>query len=219
MSPVQYMQRIREYYLDQGYEKPYTWAHFEDVPFTPLKKPLSESVVTLFSTSDVSVRRDEGEILPATETTVGEVYSVPWNTPIEELYSRQESFDHYATSLDDIDAYLDISTRCLSEMQRGRRRHSNSDSGLTRVPPDRESGRTPPGREWHTHRYHWRSAGYCRTLRRIKVRIRGLSTGKPLWRAVRQRYAKPDHRLGARSARRSHDAPQHFDHAARLVKG
>ena len=88
MSPVQYMQRIREYYLGQGYEKPYTWAHFEDVPFTPLKKPLSESVVTLFSTSDVSVRREEGEKLPALETTVGEVYSVPWRTPVSYTHLR-----------------------------------------------------------------------------------------------------------------------------------
>ena len=119
MSPVQYMQRIREYYLGQGYEKPYTWAHFEDVPFTPLKKPLSESVVTLFSTSDVSVRREEGEKLPAMETTVGEVYSVPWRTPIDELYSRQESFDHYATSLDDIDAYLPLN-RLQEFVQAGR---------------------------------------------------------------------------------------------------
>ena len=119
MSSVKYMQRIREYYQGQGYEKPYIWAHFEDAPFTPLKKPLSESVATLFSTSDVSVRRDEGEILPATETTVGEVYSVPWNTPIEELYSRQESFDHYATSLDDIDAYLPLN-RLREFVQAGR---------------------------------------------------------------------------------------------------
>ncbi len=108
MNNVQYMQRIRDYYRGQGYEKPYVWAHFEDVPFTPLKKPLSESTVTLFSTSDVSVRREEGEALPATETTVGEVYSVPWDTPTETLYSRQESFDRHATSLDDIDSYLPL---------------------------------------------------------------------------------------------------------------
>ena len=77
MGHVQYMKRIREYYLGQGYEKPYEWAHFEDVPFAPLTKPLSESTVTLFSTSDVSVRREDGEALSATETTVGDVYSVP----------------------------------------------------------------------------------------------------------------------------------------------
>jgi len=119
MSHVPYMQRIREYYLSQGYEKPYVWAHFEDVPFTPLRKPLSESTVTLFSTSDVSIRRREGEALPAAETTVGEVYSVPWDTPVAELYSRQESFDRYATSLDDIDSYLPL-TRLREFVQSAR---------------------------------------------------------------------------------------------------
>ncbi len=104
MSHVHYMQRIKEYYLGQGYEKPYVWAQYDEVPFAPLKKPLSESTVTLFSTSDVSIRREEGEELSAAETTVGEVYSLPWDTPIEDLYSRQESFDRYATSLDEFGA-------------------------------------------------------------------------------------------------------------------
>jgi hypothetical protein len=119
MGHIQYMKRIREYYLGQGYEKPYEWAHFEDVPFAPLTKPLSESTVTLFSTSDVSVRREDGEALSATETTVGDVYSVPWNTSLETLYSRQESFDRYATSLDDIDSYLPL-TRLREFVEAGR---------------------------------------------------------------------------------------------------
>lgn len=119
MSHVEYMRRIRDYYLGQGYEKPYVWANHASVPFTPLKKPLSESTITLFSTSDVSVRRPEGEGLPAAETTVGEVYSVPWDTPTESLYSRQESFDRYATSLDDVDSYLPLN-RLREFVQAGR---------------------------------------------------------------------------------------------------
>mgnify|MGYP003993592493 FL=1 len=119
MEHVLYMQRIRDYYLSQGYEKPYVWAHYEDVPFTPLKKPLSESTVTLFSTSDVSVRREDDDALSAAETTVGEVYSLPWDTPLESLYSRQESFDRYATSLDDIDSYLPL-TRMREFAEAGR---------------------------------------------------------------------------------------------------
>lgn len=119
MGHVQYMKRIREYYLGQGYEKPYEWVHFVDVPFAPLTKPLSESTVTLFSTSDVSVRREDGEALSATETTVDDVYSVPWNTSLETLYSRQESFDRYATSLDDIESYLPL-TRLLEFVEAGR---------------------------------------------------------------------------------------------------
>ncbi len=119
MSHVRYMERIREYYLSQNYEKPYAWAHFENVPFAPLEKPLSESTVTLFSTSDVSLRRPEGDALSAAETTVGEVYSLPWETPVEKLYSRQESFDRYATSLDDVNSYLPL-TRLQEFVEDGR---------------------------------------------------------------------------------------------------
>ena len=108
MSHVEYMRRIRDYYLSQGYEKPYVWAHYDEVPFTPLKKPLSECRVTLFSTSDVSIRAADGSGPSEAETTVGNVYSLPWDTPLERLYSRQESFDRYATNLDDINSYLPL---------------------------------------------------------------------------------------------------------------
>jgi len=108
MSHVRYMDRIRDYYLSQGYEKPYEWANYDQVPFAPLKKPLSDSRVILLSTSDVSVRREDGDALSAAETTVGEVYAVPWDTPVEKLYSRQESFDRYATNLDDLNSYLPL---------------------------------------------------------------------------------------------------------------
>jgi hypothetical protein len=50
-APIPYRQRIRDYYLALGYEKPYRWANYTDVPFTPLKKPLSESTVALITTA------------------------------------------------------------------------------------------------------------------------------------------------------------------------
>ena len=37
-QPIRYMDRTRSYYLGLGYENPYVWAHYIDVPFTPLKK-------------------------------------------------------------------------------------------------------------------------------------------------------------------------------------
>ena len=119
MNHVRYMDRIRDYYLSQGYEKPYVWANYDQVPFAPLEKPLSDSRVILFSTSDVSVRREDGDALSAAETTVGEVYSVPWDTPVEKLYSRQESFDRYATNLDDLNSYLPL-TRLQECVEDGR---------------------------------------------------------------------------------------------------
>ena len=50
-EPIRYMQRTRDWYLALGYDNPYRWAHFDDVPFQPLGKPLSECVVALVTTA------------------------------------------------------------------------------------------------------------------------------------------------------------------------
>ncbi len=50
-QPVPYMRRTREWYLALGYDNPYVWAHYLDVPFQPLRKPLSESCVTMITTA------------------------------------------------------------------------------------------------------------------------------------------------------------------------
>ena len=50
-QPVRYMERTRSYYLGLGYENPYVWAHYIDVPFSPLRKPLAQSVLSLITTA------------------------------------------------------------------------------------------------------------------------------------------------------------------------
>jgi len=40
-----------------GYTTPYRWAHYVEAPFQPLKKPLSQSRVTIITTQ----RRRSGE--------------------------------------------------------------------------------------------------------------------------------------------------------------
>ena len=50
-QPVRYMERTRSYYLGLGYENPYVWAHYIDAPFTPLKKPLNQSILGLITTA------------------------------------------------------------------------------------------------------------------------------------------------------------------------
>jgi D-proline reductase (dithiol) PrdB len=50
-QPIPVMKRIRDYYVTLGYGKPYEWAHYADVPFTPLKKPLSQSRLALITTA------------------------------------------------------------------------------------------------------------------------------------------------------------------------
>ena len=50
-APIPYMQRIRDYYLTLGYATPYRWAHYAEVPFQPLTKPLAECRVALITTA------------------------------------------------------------------------------------------------------------------------------------------------------------------------
>ena len=47
---INYLERTKAYYGAQGY-KPYQWAHFEQTPFTPLDKPLSQSRLALITTA------------------------------------------------------------------------------------------------------------------------------------------------------------------------
>src|SRR4051812_16290074 len=50
-EPIRYMQRTRDWYLALGYSNPYRCAHFDDVPFQPLTKPLVDVTVALVTTA------------------------------------------------------------------------------------------------------------------------------------------------------------------------
>jgi glycine/betaine/sarcosine/D-proline reductase family selenoprotein B len=50
-APIPYMQRTRDYYLTLGYGNPYRWAHYAEVPFAPLTKPLGQCRIGLVSTA------------------------------------------------------------------------------------------------------------------------------------------------------------------------
>jgi len=59
-APIPYLQRIRDYYQALGYGAPYRWAHYAEVPFAPLKKPLHASRIGLITTA-APYQRDKGD--------------------------------------------------------------------------------------------------------------------------------------------------------------
>jgi D-proline reductase (dithiol) PrdB len=61
-APIPYMARTRAYYQALGYAEPYRWAHFADVPFAPLRKPLKECRIGLVTTAALydPARGDQG---------------------------------------------------------------------------------------------------------------------------------------------------------------
>ena len=48
---VSYIDRTREFYQAQGYERAYQWAHFDEVPFARLPRALSSCRLTLITTA------------------------------------------------------------------------------------------------------------------------------------------------------------------------
>ena len=109
---VSYIDKSREYYAARGYTNPYRWAHFEDVPFTALQQPLSQSAVTLVTTAHLIPGEGETPSLHA-------VYSVPSDRPPTRLNTDGLFWDRQATHTDDLDSYFPVHR--LREFVRGGR--------------------------------------------------------------------------------------------------
>ena len=85
VPPISYLQRTREYYLALGYGEPYQWAHYVDVPFQPLQKPLAKCRVALITTA-APFRPDAGDQGPG----------APYNAKAKfyAVYSGDTALDH-----------------------------------------------------------------------------------------------------------------------------
>jgi D-proline reductase (dithiol) PrdB len=111
MERIDYIERTHDYYRAQGYEKEYNYAHNDDIPFTPLKKPLSESRVTLVTTASFILLDEEGRPLEERKilgTNELDVFTVPSDWPVERIVSTSEDHDRYQTEMKDINAFFPI---------------------------------------------------------------------------------------------------------------
>lgn len=99
VQPVPYMARTRRYYEAQGFERAYVWAHFEDVPFTPLAKPLMESKLAVVSTSALYDRE-------ATDPRY--VASGSMLEPPARLYANDLAWAKNVTHMDDRGSYFPV---------------------------------------------------------------------------------------------------------------
>lgn len=84
-APLPYMMRTRDWYLALGYDNPYEWAHFEQVPFAPLTKPLAKTRIALVTTA-APFQPDKGPQGPG----------APYNAAAKfyEVYSGDTARDH-----------------------------------------------------------------------------------------------------------------------------
>ncbi len=108
---VSYIDRTREYYGAQGYEKPYVWARNTSAPFAALAKPLAQCRVALVTTAS-PWREDkpvDGVLRGGKLVWSGSTSELP-----ERLYTDDLSWDKEATHTRDVASFLPI--RRLQEL-------------------------------------------------------------------------------------------------------
>ena len=100
--PIPYIQRTRDYYQALGFPA-YRWAHYADVPFTPLARPLSASRVALITTA-APFRSELGDQGPGAKYNAAakfyQVYSDSTET-VPDLRISHVGYDRTHTSAED----------------------------------------------------------------------------------------------------------------------
>ena len=108
-TPIPYMQRTRDYYLALGYGG-YRWAHFVDVPFTPLRTPLSRARVALITTA-APYQPEAGDQGPGAPYNAAAKFYQVYSAPIEsqpDLRISHVGYDRLHTSAADNNAYFPL---------------------------------------------------------------------------------------------------------------
>ena len=101
-TPVNYMERTRDYYRALGYAKDYVWAHFDDVPFARLARPFAATRIGLVTTASppgLGNRDAKG---------LRHVWSGDIAPPPAALFTDNLAWDKESTHTDDRASYLPI---------------------------------------------------------------------------------------------------------------
>ena len=109
-APVNYMQRMRDYYLALGYNNPYQWAHNADVPFQALTKPVRASRIGLVTTA-APLKPGAGDQGPgAPYNAAAKFYRVYAGDAARDdfLGISHVSYDRDYTTADDIGSYFPL---------------------------------------------------------------------------------------------------------------
>ena len=108
--PVPYMQRTRDWYLALGYNNPYRYSHYAQVPFTALEKPLSECTVALLTTA-APYQPDKGPQGPGAAYNAAAKFYVPYvgDTSVDhDLRISHVGIDRKHTSMEDARSWFPL---------------------------------------------------------------------------------------------------------------
>jgi D-proline reductase (dithiol) PrdB len=95
--PSNIIARTRHYYRALGYAQDYIWATFDDVPFSELAKPLSETRIALVTKAS-----------PLDFDGVKRVWSGPVSPPPPKLFTDNVAWDKESTHTNDRASFLPI---------------------------------------------------------------------------------------------------------------
>ena len=84
-QPIRYIDRTHEWYRVLGYGEPYRYAHYDDVPFAPLRAPLAQICLGLITTAS-PFHPDKGD----------QSARAPYNSAAKffEVYAGDTEIDH-----------------------------------------------------------------------------------------------------------------------------
>lgn len=108
--PIRYIDRSRAYYLMLGYDNPYRWARNQDVPFSPLRKPLRESRVAILTTAAL-FDPAAGEQGPWAPYNAGAKFTRVYSAPIDpapDVRISHVGYDRKHTSAEDSGTYFPL---------------------------------------------------------------------------------------------------------------
>ena len=121
MKHVAYIEKTQQYYHRKGFSNAYRYAHFEEGPFTPLKKPVAESRLMMISSAGFEIVPDDGpEPEPFKGINIGEkdrveVFPIPSDSSKEKLKYMTGAHNRAESHMQDVDAFFPV-TR-LRELQ------------------------------------------------------------------------------------------------------
>ncbi len=108
--PIDYIKRTRAYYLALGYDNPYQWACYDDVPFQRLVKPLSGMVIAVVTTAAL-YQPDKGDQGPGApynaEAKFYRLYRQPIS-PSPDLRISHIAIDRAHSRADDMASYFPL---------------------------------------------------------------------------------------------------------------
>ncbi len=116
--PLPYLERIRDYYRALGYDTPYRWASFADVPFARLSKPLGQARIAIVTTA-APYQPDKGDQGPGAPYNGSAKFFSAYSAPIDtepDLRISHIAIDRVHTTAEDPGAYFPL--RALKELER-----------------------------------------------------------------------------------------------------